>query len=122
MKFYSYVAPLNHICHHKHPVHHSTIVLRGLYFINLYLWLWLQVMTKLQHPNLVQLYGVCKRQRPVYIITEFLEYGSLLLYLRQKEKSLQTKTDTLVDICLQVCVQKRKMIFFAVENIYHLKR
>lgn len=58
--------------------------------------------SKLQHPNLVQLYGVCKRQRPVYIVTEFLEYGSLLHYLRQKEKTLGSKTDTLIDMCLQV--------------------
>ncbi|XP_018022043.1 tyrosine-protein kinase Btk29A isoform X3 [Hyalella azteca] len=74
-----------------------------------------KVMTKLQHPNLVQLYGVCKRQRPVYIITEFLEYGSLLHYLRQKEKTLSSKTDTLIDMCLQICegmayLEKEKFI------------
>jgi len=61
-----------------------------------------KVMTKLQHPNLVQLYGVCKRQRPVYIITEYLEYGSLLHYLRAQEKHLSNKPDSLIDMCLQI--------------------
>ena len=39
------------------------------------------LMKKLQHPNLVQLYALCSREESVYIITEFMEYGSLLDYL-----------------------------------------
>ena len=35
----------------------------------------LQVMTKLQHQNLVQLYGVCSKHRPIYIITEYMKVG-----------------------------------------------
>lgn len=37
----------------------------------------------LQHENLVQLYGVCTKQRPIYIVTEFLSNGCLLTYLRE---------------------------------------
>ena len=37
---------------------------------------------QLRHPNLVQLYGVCTQEEPIYIITELMKYGSLLLYLR----------------------------------------
>ncbi|XP_076029725.1 tyrosine-protein kinase Btk29A isoform X12 [Oratosquilla oratoria] len=62
-----------------------------------------KVMTQLQHTNLVQLYGVCSRHRPIYIVTEYLRYGSLLLYLRQKEKHLITCSEQLLDMCLQVC-------------------
>ncbi|XP_034161685.1 tyrosine-protein kinase BTK isoform X3 [Pangasianodon hypophthalmus] len=38
---------------------------------------------KLHHENLVQLYGVCTKQRPIYIVTEFLPNGCLLTYLRE---------------------------------------
>ncbi|XP_041930913.1 tyrosine-protein kinase BTK [Alosa sapidissima] len=41
-----------------------------------------KVMMKLRHQNLVQLYGVCTKQRPIYIVTEFLSNGCLLTYLR----------------------------------------
>ena len=34
-------------------------------------------MTKLQHQNLVQLYGVCsKNVRPIFIITEYMKVDS----------------------------------------------
>lgn len=42
-----------------------------------------KVMMKLHHENLVQLYGVCTKQRPIYIVTEFLPNGCLLTYLRE---------------------------------------
>jgi serine/threonine protein kinase len=32
-----------------------------------------KVMTKLQHVNLVQLYGVCSKNRPIFIITEYMK-------------------------------------------------
>uniref|UniRef100_A0A8C1CKJ8 Tyrosine-protein kinase n=1 Tax=Cyprinus carpio carpio TaxID=630221 RepID=A0A8C1CKJ8_CYPCA len=41
-----------------------------------------KVMMKLCHENLVQLYGVCTKQRPIYIVTEYLANGCLLNYLR----------------------------------------
>ncbi|CAN9515179.1 unnamed protein product [Ophioblennius macclurei] len=42
-----------------------------------------KVMMKLRHENLVHLYGVCTKQRPIYIVTEFLSNGCLLTYLRE---------------------------------------
>ncbi|XP_066571117.1 tyrosine-protein kinase BTK [Amia ocellicauda] len=45
-----------------------------------------KVMMKLRHQNLVQLYGVCTKQRPIYIVTEFLSNGCLLNYLRETIK------------------------------------
>jgi fyn-related kinase len=41
-----------------------------------------QIMKTLRHKNLVQLYGVCTRGLPIYIITELMKNGSLLDYLR----------------------------------------
>uniref|UniRef100_A0A0K8RFS5 Protein kinase domain-containing protein n=1 Tax=Ixodes ricinus TaxID=34613 RepID=A0A0K8RFS5_IXORI len=43
-----------------------------------------KVMMKLTHPKLVQLYGVCTQQKPIYIVTEFMEKGCLLNFLRQR--------------------------------------
>ncbi|XP_053208153.1 tyrosine-protein kinase Abl-like [Panonychus citri] len=40
------------------------------------------IMKEMKHPNLVQLLGVCTREPPFYIITEFMTRGNLLDYLR----------------------------------------
>ena len=32
-----------------------------------------KLMTRLQHINLVQLYGVCSKNRPIFIITEYMK-------------------------------------------------
>ncbi|KAJ0183942.1 hypothetical protein K1T71_000365 [Dendrolimus kikuchii] len=40
------------------------------------------IMKEMRHPNLVQLLGVCTREPPFYIITEFMSRGNLLEYLR----------------------------------------
>ncbi|ENN82671.1 hypothetical protein YQE_00955, partial [Dendroctonus ponderosae] len=62
-----------------------------------------KVMTKLQHANLVQLYGVCSKNRPIFIVTEYMRHGSLLNYLRRHEQSLATNQGLLLDMCIQVC-------------------
>ncbi|KAL7732792.1 hypothetical protein ACLKA6_005930 [Drosophila palustris] len=40
------------------------------------------IMKEMKHPNLVQLIGVCTREPPFYIITEFMSHGNLLDFLR----------------------------------------
>jgi len=40
------------------------------------------IMKEMKHPNLVQLLGVCTREPPFYIVTEFMSRGNLLDYLR----------------------------------------
>ena len=42
-----------------------------------------QVMKRLTHPNLLQLYAVCTLEEPIYIVTELMKHGSLLEYLRR---------------------------------------
>lgn len=43
------------------------------------------IMKEMKHSNLVQLLGICTREPPYYIITEFMPNGNLLDYLRQPE-------------------------------------
>ncbi|GIZ00695.1 tyrosine-protein kinase Abl [Caerostris extrusa] len=40
------------------------------------------IMKEMKHPNLVQLLSVCTREPPFYIITEFMQHGNLLDFLR----------------------------------------
>lgn len=44
------------------------------------------IMKEMKHPNLVQLLGVCTREPPFYIVTEFMAQGNLLDYLRISQK------------------------------------
>ncbi|XP_039677838.1 tyrosine-protein kinase Tec [Perca fluviatilis] len=59
-----------------------------------------KVMMRLSHPKLVQLYGVCSQQNPIYIVTEFMENGCLLNFLRQRRGSFNL--GSLLSICLDV--------------------
>uniref|UniRef100_A0A6Q2X9C9 Tyrosine-protein kinase n=1 Tax=Esox lucius TaxID=8010 RepID=A0A6Q2X9C9_ESOLU len=60
-----------------------------------------KVMMKLRHANLVQLYGVCTKQRPIYIVTEFLVNGCLLSYLREGLKQHPSPIQ-LLEMCKDV--------------------
>ena len=59
-----------------------------------------EVMKKLSHPKVLQLYAVCTREEPIYIITELMTKGDLLNYLRKEGRHL--KLPTLIDIGAQV--------------------
>lgn len=61
------------------------------------------MMIKLQHPNLLQLYGVSTARRPMYIISEYMQHGCLLSYLQRYEQSLAGNVDLLLNFCIQVC-------------------
>lgn len=41
-----------------------------------------QIMKRLRHPKLIQLYAVCTMEEPIYIITELMKNGSLLEHLQ----------------------------------------
>ncbi|XP_021924476.1 tyrosine-protein kinase Btk29A isoform X1 [Zootermopsis nevadensis] len=75
-----------------------------------------KVMTKLQHQNLVQLYGVCSKHRPIYIVTEYMRHGSLLNYLRRHETTLERNVDMLLDMCIQIC---KGMAYLERHNYIH---
>ena len=59
-----------------------------------------QLMKRLRHPKLIQLYAVCTQEEPIYIITELMKHGSLLEYLRGDGRSL--KLPQLIDMGAQV--------------------
>jgi len=75
-----------------------------------------KLMTRLQHINLVQLYGVCSKNRPIFIITEYMKHGSLLHFLRRHKSTLSTDVGALLDIALQVC---RGMAYLERHNYIH---
>ena len=49
------------------------------------------IMKEMRHPNLVQLLGVCTREPPFYIVTEFMSRGNLLDYLRNAKRTEVTE-------------------------------
>ena len=53
------------------------------------------VMTGLNHPHLVQLIGVSLAEKPAFIVTEFLEKGSLLKYLQSQDRAVIQKQNQL---------------------------
>ena len=60
-----------------------------------------QIMKKLRHEKLIQLYAVCTHEEPIYIVTELMKNGSLLDYL-QKGEGRHLKLPELIDIGAQV--------------------
>ena len=58
-------------------------------------------MKKLKHPNILQLYAVCTKKDPIYIITDLMKHGNLLEYLKN-DGGLSLKYPELVDIAEQV--------------------
>lgn len=59
------------------------------------------IMKKLRHPKLVTLFAVCTRQEPIYIVTELMQNGCLLNYLRN-DAGTTLKFNHLLDIGAQV--------------------
>ncbi|NWZ19711.1 BTK kinase, partial [Asarcornis scutulata] len=60
-----------------------------------------KVMMNLSHEKLVQLYGVCTKQRPIFIITEYMANGCLLNFLRETRRRFQPAE--LLEMCKDVC-------------------
>lgn len=46
------------------------------------------IMKNLKHPKLVQLYAVCTKEEPIYIVTELMSNGCLLDYLHKNSRQL----------------------------------
>ncbi|KFV58436.1 Tyrosine-protein kinase BTK, partial [Gavia stellata] len=58
-----------------------------------------KVMMNLSHEKLVQLYGVCTKQRPIFIITEYMANGCLLNFLSENRRL----PAELLEMCKDVC-------------------
>ncbi|CAF0730028.1 unnamed protein product [Didymodactylos carnosus] len=59
-----------------------------------------RIMKNLNDKNIVRLYGVCTKEEPIFIVTEYMTNGCLLNYLREHGKSIQL--DKLVDFAVQI--------------------
>ncbi|KAM8711918.1 hypothetical protein ACLKA7_012430 [Drosophila subpalustris] len=73
-----------------------------------------QIMKKLRHTKLIQLYAVCTVEEPIYIITELMKHGSLLEYLQGKGRSI--KMQTLIDMAAQIAAG---MAYLESQNYIH---
>uniref|UniRef100_A0A3B4E9R9 Tyrosine-protein kinase n=1 Tax=Pygocentrus nattereri TaxID=42514 RepID=A0A3B4E9R9_PYGNA len=73
-----------------------------------------QVMMKLSHPKLVQLYGVCMQRSPLYLVFEFLENGCLTDFLRSRRSSFSQ--EALLGMCLDV---SEAMAYLESSNFIH---
>ncbi|KAM9704409.1 tyrosine-protein kinase FRK isoform 2-T2 [Menidia menidia] len=74
-----------------------------------------QIMKKLRHPKLIQLYAVCTLEEPIYIITELMKNGSLLEYL-QKDKGRTLCIKDQIEMAAQVAAG---MAFLETQNYIH---
>jgi len=71
-----------------------------------------QIMKKLRHPKLIQLYAVCTQDEPIYIVTELMRHGSLLEYLQGQWHHffqfffyyLRQGANVFARLCLFVCL------------------
>ncbi|XP_076806007.1 tyrosine-protein kinase Src42A-like [Clavelina lepadiformis] len=73
-----------------------------------------QLMKKLRHPKLVQLYAVCSRNEPIYIVAELMSNGALNKYLQGAGRMLETPT--LIDMGAQVA---SGMAYLETNNYIH---
>jgi len=73
-----------------------------------------EILKQLSHPNVIQLYAMCTREKPIYIITELPKHGNLLEYLRGDGCSLEFPQ--LVNMMTQVAVG---MAYLGEKNYIH---
>uniref|UniRef100_UPI0037E86494 tyrosine-protein kinase FRK n=1 Tax=Semicossyphus pulcher TaxID=241346 RepID=UPI0037E86494 len=74
-----------------------------------------QIMKRLRHAKLIQLYAVCTMEEPIYIITELMKNGSLLEYL-QKDKGATLRLSDQIEMAAQVA---SGMAFLELQNYIH---
>lgn len=60
------------------------------------------VMKKMRHENLVQLLAICTRDKPMFIITEFMANGCLLDFLRNEANRDMLSATALMHIATQI--------------------
>lgn len=73
-----------------------------------------QLMKDLQHPRLIRLFAVCTTEEPIFIVTELMKNGSLLDYLRTRNRELTT--DILLNMTIQIT---SGMAFLESKNYVH---
>ncbi|XP_026089742.1 tyrosine-protein kinase SRK2-like [Carassius auratus] len=74
-----------------------------------------QIMKKLRHVKLIQLYAVCTKEEPIYIVTELMSHGSLLEYL-QKDRGASLQMSDQIEMGAQVA---SGMAYLELQNYIH---
>ncbi|KAI4802300.1 hypothetical protein KUCAC02_020148 [Chaenocephalus aceratus] len=74
-----------------------------------------QIMKRLRHAKLIQLYAVCTMEQPIYIITELMKNGSLLDYL-QEDKGAMLGISDQIEMAAQVA---SGMAYLELQNYIH---
>ena len=75
----------------------------------------IEIMKKLQHSNIIKLYGACTIEEPIYMVHELLEHGPLLAYLHGDGRNLSMPQ--LTDMAAQIA---NGMAYLEVNNCIHL--
>ncbi|GAB1601730.1 tyrosine-protein kinase TXK-like isoform X1 [Argonauta hians] len=75
-----------------------------------------KTMTQLNHPNLVQLYGVVTKARPLAIILEYMQHGSLKQHLKKHKSLILYQSEKLIGFCMDVC---KGMKYLESKNFVH---
>jgi serine/threonine protein kinase len=78
-----------------------------------------QTMMKFRDPNLLQLLGVCTTEEPIFIVTELMQHGSLLNYLRKDEEK-HIKVPDMVNMTSQIA--KGNKLYLCVHLSVHNRR
>ena len=73
------------------------------------------ILKRLHHDNIIQLYGVYTKEHPFYIVIESMENGNLKEYLRTKRGSHLTSSE-LIDIAAEVV---NGMIYLGEQDYIH---
>jgi serine/threonine protein kinase len=78
------------------------------------------ILKQIRHPNIIQLLGVCTREPPLLIITEFMPNGSILDYLQGPGKDVGMAA--LLNMAQQVCSAMVYLHSVKIIHRYVLKR
>ena len=73
-----------------------------------------QLLKRLRHPKLIQLYAVCTQEEPIYIVMELMPHRSLLEYM--KAGGAKLTLEQLIDMAAQVAAG---MAFLELNNYIH---
>lgn len=72
----------------------------------------INIMKKLNHPNIVFMIGVCEHSnKTLYLVTELMPNGSLLQLLREMPEALPTPRD-LLNVAMQVVRNNHKFLTY----------
>lgn len=73
------------------------------------------ILKHIQHPNIIQLLGVCMQKSTSFIITEYMPYGNLEMFF-QGPNGKHLSFDILENMAQQIC---SAMIYLESHKIIH---